>query len=122
MNNIFGQFVKDARIRCQSTLRQFCLENGFDASNISRLERGLQPPPRSKVKLASYAHALQIQKGTDEWVEFFDLATVAAGRLPVTVLDDAEVLSKLPLLIRTIQNKRLDGDKLDRLIEMIRRS
>ncbi len=122
MSDAFGQFFKDARIKNRKTLRQFCLENGYDASNISRLERGLQPPPRSRVKLATYAKALQIKEGTDAWVEFFDLAAVAAGRLPTTILDDVEIVGKLPVLLRTIQNKRLDGDELDKLIELIRRA
>ena len=122
MKNAFGQYFKNARIRQKRTLRQFCIENGFDASNISRLERGLQPPPRSKVKLAAYARALGIEEHTEAWVDFFDLAVVAAGRIPVAILDDAEVVGKLPVLLRTIQNKRLDGEKLDELIELIRRA
>ncbi len=122
MTDAFGQFFKKVRIRGRKTLRQFCLDNGFDPSNISRLERGLQPPPRSKTKLMAYAAALGIKEGTDDWIEFFDLAAVGAGRLPAAIMDDAEVVGKLPVLLRTIHNKRLDADKLDELIERIRRA
>jgi len=122
MNQTFGQFFRDARLSRRKTLRQFCLDTNYDASNISRLERGLQPPPRSKVKLAGYARALGITEGTDRWIEFFDLASIAAGRLPTAILSEHELIRRLPLLLRTIQEKRLDADKLDELIETIRRS
>lgn len=118
----FGQFFKNRRIGIHKTLRQLCLENGFDPSNISRLERGLLPPPRSKTKLERYARALQIKPGADDWLDFFDLAAVEGGRIPDSILNDAEMVGKLPVLLRTIQNKRLDGEKLDELIERIRRA
>ena len=30
------------------TLREFCRRNGFDPGNVSRLERGLVPPPQTR--------------------------------------------------------------------------
>jgi transcriptional regulator with XRE-family HTH domain len=37
----FGSFFRELRIKRGWTLRRFCEVNGYDAENISRLERGL---------------------------------------------------------------------------------
>lgn len=46
MNN-FGQALKAARVGLGWTLREFCLKNKLDPGNMSKIERGLLPPPRS---------------------------------------------------------------------------
>jgi len=61
--NAFGPYFKDLRIRRKLTLRQFCLEHGYDPGNISKLERGLLPPPDSDAKLTEYAKALKVRRG-----------------------------------------------------------
>ena len=122
MTGAFAKLFKEQRIRLHKTLRQFCAENGFEPDNVSRLERGLLPPPRSKEKLTRYAQALGIEPGSDEWLEFFDLAALEAGRLPKHVLDDQEVVQKLPVFFRTIRNREMAGEDLDALIERIRRA
>ncbi len=122
MTGAFGKLFKELRIRHGKTLRQLCLENGFQPANVSRIERGLLPPPRSTEKLTKYAEAVGIQAGTDEWLEFFDLAAVEAGRLPKDVLEDKELVGKLPVLFRTILNRKIDENTLDELVERIRRA
>jgi len=118
----FGQLFKDLRIRKGMTLREFCLEYGFDPGNISKLERGRLPPPQSRDKLEQYARALDLQQGTDDWYEFFDLAHISAGRIPPALLNDAELMARLPLVLRTLKNQHVDQEELERLIELIRRS
>jgi transcriptional regulator with XRE-family HTH domain len=104
------------------SLRAFCLANGFDPGNISRLERGLLPPPESREKLEAYAKALRLKKGSDEWYTFFDLAAAERGRIPEDVLSDEELVSKLPVLFRTLRGQRVDDEALDDLVERIRRA
>jgi len=118
----FGDFFRALRVEREETLRQFCLKNGFDAGNISRLERGRLPPPRSREKLDEYAKGLGLEEGSDDWYKFFDLAAISAGRIPPAILSDEEVVARLPLVFRTLANRQVDGDELDRLIELIRRS
>ena len=67
----FGEFFKEKRIALKKTLRQFCAENKLDPGNISRLERGLMPPPQGSDKLVEYARYLQIKKGSDDWYQIF---------------------------------------------------
>jgi transcriptional regulator with XRE-family HTH domain len=118
----FGELFKELRIRKGDSLREFCLKNGFDAGNISKLERGRLPPPHAREKLEQYARALSLAEGSDEWYEFFDLAHIGAGRIPPALLNDSEVMARLPLVLRTLQNQQVDGEELERLIDLIRRS
>ncbi len=118
----FGDFFKEKRIGLKKTLRQFCMENGFDPGNISKLERGLMPPPQGSDKLEEYAKYLQIKKGTDDWYQFFDLAAVEGGRIPEELLNDAKIAASLPILFRTLRGKKISEKKLDELMEMIRKA
>jgi len=56
----FGDFFSAKRKVLRKTLREFCRENGFDAGNISKLERGILPPPQSKEKRLQYASAINL--------------------------------------------------------------
>lgn len=118
----FGEYFKERRIAAGMTLRAFCAKHGFDPGNISKLERGVFPPPESEQKLAEYAKALGLQRGSDEWYEFFDRAAAERGRVPVDLLDDEAILGKLPVLFRTLRGAKVDDVHLDEFIERIRRT
>jgi len=118
----FGRYFKECRIRAGLTLRAFCIKHAFDPGNISRLERGLLPPPQSEDKLSEYARALGLRRGSDEWFEFFDLAAAESGRVPKDILSRKEVVAKLPVLFRTLRGKKITESHLDSLVEKIRRT
>lgn len=115
----FGEYFKKLRLKSKVTLRQFCVDNGFDPGNISKLERGLMLPPRSEEKLDHYAAALGIKKGSDEYIEFLDLAASAHMTLSIKEITDQQLIEKLPVLFRTVDNKDLTPEKLERIIKLI---
>jgi transcriptional regulator with XRE-family HTH domain len=104
------------------TLREFCLKFGLDPGNISKMERGLLPPPSSREKLEQYASFLHLSEGTNEWYEFFDLAAACTGRIPPYLMDDSQLVKRLPLVFRTLRGQKVPEDQLDTLAEVIRRS
>jgi len=116
----FGDLFKKLRLKSNMTLRQFCEENGFDPGNISKLERGILPPPHGHEKLETYAKALKINPGDDEYLDFFDLASIANKKLPLENISEQDLLNKLPVLFRTLDNKELTPEKLNRIIEIIK--
>jgi transcriptional regulator with XRE-family HTH domain len=122
MASTFGSWVKALRQARGLTLRAFCEKYGLDPGNLSRLERGIVSPPQSEDKLAEYAAALGLTAGTGDWQEFFDRAAAARGEVPKDLLADEEVVEKLPLLFRTLRGDPLSPDKLDDLIDKVRRS
>jgi len=122
MANAFGGLVKSLRQARGLTLRAFCQQQGFDPGNVSRLERGLVPPPHDDEKLAQYAAALGLSADSPKWQVFFDRAAAARGELPKDLLADEEVVEKLPLLFRTLRGTAVPPDQLDDLVEKVRRS
>ena len=117
----FGNLVKELRIAQKKTLRQFCLDHGHDPSNWSKLERGINPPPRDEKTLERWAKQLGLKDGTAEWQNFMDLADIARGEIPKDVLTDAELLKKLPVFFRSVRGPELTEKQLDELIEKIKK-
>lgn len=116
----FGEFFKARRQGLGLTLRDFCLKHKLDPGNLSRLERGLLAPPQDRSVLERYAKALALKPGSDDWYTLFDLAAAAKGRLPVELLEDERLVAKLPLVFRTLREKRITDKALDELVRKVR--
>lgn len=120
MEHLFGAYFRTLREKAGMSLRSFCAGNGFDAGNISKLERGGFPPPDSMDKLKEYAQALQLESGTTEWIEFFDRAAASRGKFPQDLQQDGDLVKHLPLLFRTLRGQKLSAESLDKVIEVVR--
>jgi len=118
---MYGQFVKNRRVDKGISLREFCKSLGLDASNWSKVERGLLSPPQDEEKLRRIAELLDIEFGSDTWVEMKDLASISAGSIPDDILSDENVLKSLPIFFRTLRSDKPTSDELDELISMIRK-
>ena len=118
---MFGTFIKELRAKRRLGLREFCLAHGHDPSNWSKIEREVLSPPRDEDTLRKWAKQLGIKPGSDDWHKFFDYAAVDAGRIPNHVLNDEELLAKLPLLFRTLSGNKPTAKQLDNLIKLLRR-
>ena len=121
MASTFGSYFKELRTRKGWSLRRFCEANGYDPGNVSRLERGVFPPPESPQKMREYAKALALKEGSEEWIEFFDRAAAARGQLPADLQADEKLVGRLPLLCRTLRGRKVTPENVDQLVEMIRR-
>ena len=119
--NVFGELLKRLRIQRGVTLREFCQRHGFDPGNYSRLERGVFSPPQDRRKLEQYAAALELEPGDADWLDFFDTAAAARGEIPRDLLSDEEVVKKLPVLFRTLRAQPVSPEKLDELVDRIRK-
>ncbi|GBR77044.1 transcriptional regulator HipB [Candidatus Termititenax persephonae] len=104
----FGDFFLELRKRQNLSLREFCQKNGFDASNISKLERGILPPPQNEV-LEKYAKALELVVGTDDWYQFHDLAAAENRKLPA-YMSEEEIEKKVPIFFRALRDNAEDID------------
>lgn len=121
--NRFGRFIAEIRRRrLKQSLREFCVRQSFDPGNLSKLERGKLPPPRSRNVLLRYARALEIEEGSDDWYRFFDLAAATRGEIPAELMEDDEVVRHLPVLFRSLRGQRVTEEQLAKLVNLIRTS
>lgn len=115
---VFGEFVRARRTANKITGREAAQAAEMLPSNFSKLEHGALAPPRDPTKQALIAEAIGLRE--QEQAEFFDLAAKANEAVPVDIADIISHNDALPLLLRTIGNKRLSQKQIDRLVEIIR--
>ena len=118
----FGPYLKQLRMDRRITLRAFCSKADADPGNISRMERGVWPPPQDQDILERYAKALDLKPGSDEWYRLFDFAAADRGIVPRDIMNDAEVVKVLPVLFRTLRREKPTGKDLDRLVDKLKRA
>ncbi len=118
----FGEFFKALRKKKRITLREFCKRATADPANISRLERSAMPPPQDSDILTRYAEALDVQVGSDEWYQFFDLAAADRGIIPKDLMSDREVVEKLPAFFRTLRGQKPTEEEMQKVIDKIKKS
>jgi len=118
----FGEVIKSRRIDMKKTLRQFCMEHGHDPSNWSKIERGINPPPKDETTLACWASQLGLSEKTNDWDDFMYQAAISKGLIPSVMLSDEALVKKLPAFLRTITNAELTENQLDDFIERVRQA
>jgi len=118
---MFGEFIKSLRLSRDIGLREFCRKLEVDASNWSKVERGLLPPPQDDAKLEKISQILRINKKSETYTELRDKAAVDAGIIPKDLLSDEETLKSLPMFFRTVRSEKPTPEELEKLIDKIRR-
>jgi len=117
---MYGEMLKERRKTLRLGLREFALRAGMDAGNLSKIERGKASPPQTGEVLDRIASALELDPDEERAVAMRDRAFVDNGRIPEELLSDEEIMARLPVLLRTVKNQRLDSEQIDRLIQMLR--
>jgi len=116
---IFGDMLKELRLKRELTLRKFCLITGVDPGNLSRWERGVSAPPSDEL-IERMAATLGLEQGTDEFDDFLTAAALSKGRLPKKTLENEQLMAKLPVFFRTMDGRKLTEEQLDALLEIIK--
>ena len=114
----FGEFIKSLRVKNRITLREFCRRTKIDASNWSKIERGILSPPKSREVLTEVATILNLEKNSEEYNLLFDLAAISF--IPKDLLDEESVVEKLPVFFRTLRSEPPTTEELEELIKIIK--
>ena len=116
----FGSCLKSLRLGRNLGLREFARLVGMDVGNLSRIERSIAPPPRSLDQLRRIAEALGALEGSEQWSRLLDLSREdQPDRLAPDVAEYAAKHRLVPLLMRTVANKKLDDKDLLELARKI---
>jgi transcriptional regulator with XRE-family HTH domain len=119
MANEFGDLLRHRRAELRLSLRDCAVRATIDPGNLSKIERGRVAPPQDPAVLQRLVAALELA-GTREGQELMDTAATQNGRIPHDILTNDEVMESLPILLRTVNNRKLDREHLETLIDMIK--
>lgn len=114
----FGQFIRNRRIELLLTAKDVATAIGMQPSNFSNLEHGVLKPPQDAARLARLAEILQL-KSLPMRRKFFDLAAKATKSIPIDIAQIISTQEAVPLLLRTIGNKKLTQAELRRIIDIV---
>ena len=115
---MFSQKVKELRIQKRLTLRMFCEKCGLDPSNWSKVERGVNPPPKDVEVLERISSVLGIT-GQDK-LDFLDAAAMERGELPRDLLESPMLEKALPAFFRAARGHELSDEQLASLAKDLR--
>lgn len=115
----FGTHIKDLRIRAGLTLRTFASRLGIDASNWSKIERGIIPPPNPDDLIMRITGIIKTEAGDIQTLH--DLAALARKELPGDLMGDEALLAKMPAFFRAMKGREYTPEDMDKLIADIQR-
>ena len=116
---MFNDTVKKLRIEKRLTLRDFCAAVGFDPSNWSKVERGINPPPGDVQVLEKLANFFGLEGSTK--LSFIDEAALQRNEIPADIADNAILQKALPAFFRAARGHELTKEELDSLSEDIKK-
>ncbi len=117
METTFANFIRKLRIEAGYSLREFCRAINADASNWSKIERGLLKPPQTKKALEEIAAVVKLEPDTEPYKHLFDLAAIA------TISDElveGEIIDQLPIFFRTVRSEKPSETDLNKLVTKIK--
>ena len=118
----FGARLRELRNAAHIGLREFCEKVRMEPSNYSRLERDITPAPQDHGKLEPIREALSLEPQSSVWIDLLRLADLSRGALPRRVMTDAEVMNKMPALMRRLDGEPMTDEQVEELVALVRRA
>ena len=116
---MFCETVKSLRLKKRLTLRDFCDQVGLDASNWSKVERGVNPPPGDVGVLERLADFFGLNDAAK--LAFMDEAALQRREIPADVADNVILQRALPAFFRAARGHELTSAEMKNLAEDIRK-
>lgn len=113
----YGVMLRDLRVRKEMTLRELALNSDIDVAYLSRVERGTIPPPQKEELLDAINEALGVTK--QEAQQLRDQAAIDNKQFPKDIAEDLDKMVGIPLLLRTVANKKLSADEIKEVTSYI---
>jgi transcriptional regulator with XRE-family HTH domain len=114
----FGELLKTVRITNRLTLRQCSAQLGVDASNWSKIERGVNSAPKDITVLKHWASFFHLDAKSRQ--AFFDAAFLSRHELPPDIATDERLLQALPAFFRAVRSNEMDQTKTDHFVQDIK--
>jgi transcriptional regulator with XRE-family HTH domain len=112
----FGEFVRLKRLELELSLRKLANITGIDVAYLSRIEGGTNPPQKEDI-LDKLIGALKLGKNDAQKLK--DLAAIQNNEIPGDIKIKTENYEAIPVLLRTISNKKLSPEQIIELAKRI---
>jgi transcriptional regulator with XRE-family HTH domain len=117
----FGEYLKALRLECGYGLRTFAGAMAMDAGNLSRLERGKLRPPKDEGFFEDVARVLDLEIEDEKIQRLRELAMQERlSQVSEEMSSYAQEVELIPVLLRTMTNKKLTREQIEQLIGEIR--
>lgn len=115
----FGAYLRACRIKAGYGLLAFAEEIGMRPSNLSNVEHSRIPPPQDPDVLETMARALRLSEAGRR--RLADLAVAHKTALPPDVARFAARHRAIPVLLRTVKDRRLTAKEVKEVAAFIER-
>ncbi len=116
----FGEYLRSLRLERRIGLREFARNVDILPSNYHHIEAGFHKPPQDEAKLTRIILALDIAGDEKEKARFFDLHGKALQAVPLDVAQVIKESDAIPMLLRTIDNRKLSEKEICDLVNYVR--
>ena len=113
----YGQMLREIRTQKEITLRELALRSDIDVAYLSRVERESVLPPQKEELINAINEALEIDTKSAKALK--DQASLDNQMLPNDIAEKLKAMEGVPMLLRTVANKKLDGNQIKKLTDFI---
>jgi transcriptional regulator with XRE-family HTH domain len=115
----FGEYLSLLRMEKEMSLRSLSKATDIDVAYLSRIERSVESAPHKTSIIDKLASAFKLS--AEQKQKLIDLASVENGSFPPDLKEEFKEYTAIPILLRTINNKRLSNEKIRELTERIQK-
>jgi len=113
----FGDYLRDLRVHRDISMRSLAKELNMDVGNLSKIENGKMKPPMKEQFIEDISDILKLSKGEKE--KLIDISSHESGEYPRDIKEMLKEHSYIPVLLRTISNKKLSDEEIRKLTERL---
>jgi len=113
----FGDYLRDLRVQRDISMRTLAKELNMDVGNLSKIENGKMKPPMKERFIEDISDILKLSK--DEKEKLIDISSHESGEYPRDIKEMLKEHSYIPVLLRTISNKKLSDEEIRKLIKRL---
>lgn len=115
----YGEYLKSLRIEKGISLREMAKKTEIDVAYLSRVERSVCNPPMKEEITDKISEVLKLTN--EKITKLKDAASVENGKFPKDVKENLSEYKAIPILLRTIGNKKLTEDQIVNLTKFIQK-
>ncbi len=113
----YGEMLRTKRLEKDFTLRELAARTDIDVAYLSRVERETCAPPQKQELLDAIHEAIGLTKADSRTM--CDQAALDNSAIPGDIAAKFKRSEGIPMLLRTVANKKLSAEQIRKLTEFI---